>query len=187
MRSFSHDLQLILQLVKMGAVDTVSGLASLLFVFSLIQLKMWYSCGRNGRDRLWENLPYSVHVWFTVRTRWTKKHATYEGRNLLTVICVLGWGWSGRFRIFFSLLYRSFFVCPGNADIFSVVSSVRPNSDICEPEPSKDFCDVIRFVLLFTTEIKRWSYSLSDSCTSSRAGVSRNLARVLRGCPRKNR
>ena len=49
---------------------------------------MWYSSGHNGRDRLWENLPYSVHVWLTVGTRRTKKHAAYEGRNLLTVICM---------------------------------------------------------------------------------------------------
>lgn len=39
--------------------------------------------------------------------------------------------------------------------------------------------DVIPFVLLSTTEMKQWSYSLSDSWTSSRASVSRNLARVL--------
>ena len=79
----------------------------------------------------------------------------------------------------FFLLYCSFFVWPGNAHLFSVVAFVRPNSDICEPEPPKDFCDVIPFVLLITTEIKEESYRLSDSCTSSRAGVSRNLARVL--------
>ena len=66
-----------------------------------------------------------------------------------------GGGGSGRFFNFFFLLYRSFFVCPGNANVFSVVSSVRPNSDIWEPEPPKDFCDVIPFVLLFTTEIKQ--------------------------------
>ena len=66
-----------------------------------------------------------------------------------------GEGGSGRFFNFFFLLYRSFFVCPGNANVFSVVSSVRPNSDIWEPEPPKDFCDVIPFVLLFTTEIKQ--------------------------------
>ena len=51
-------------------------------------MKMWYSCGGNGRDGLWENLPYSVHVWLTVRTRRTKKHAAHEGRYLLTVICI---------------------------------------------------------------------------------------------------
>ena len=119
---------------------------------------MWYSCGRNRRDRLRENLPYSVHVWFTVRTRRTQEHAAYEGRNLLTVICMLGGGGEGDqgdSLTFFFLLYRSFFVCPGNANIFSVVSSVRPNSDIWEPELPKDFCDVIPFVLLFTTEIKQ--------------------------------
>ena len=60
----------------------------------------------------------------------------------------------GRFLMFFFLLYCSFFVWPGNADVFSVVAFVRPNSDICEPEPPKDFCDVIPFVLLITTEIK---------------------------------
>ena len=85
----------------------------------------------------------------------------------------------GRFLMFFFLLYCSFFVWPGNAHVFSVVAFVRPNSDICEPEPPKDFCDVIPFVLLITTEIKEESYRLSDSCTSSRAGVSRNMARVL--------
>ena len=51
-------------------------------------MKMWYSCGGDGRDRLWENLPYSVHVWLTVRTRRTKKHAAYEGRYLFTVSCM---------------------------------------------------------------------------------------------------
>ena len=60
----------------------------------------------------------------------------------------------GRFLMFFFLLYCSFFVWPGNAHVFSVVAFVRPNSDICEPEPPKDFCDVIPFVLLITTEIK---------------------------------
>ena len=128
-------------------------------------MKMWYSCGGNGRDRLWENLPYSVHVWLTVRTRRTKKHAAYEGRYLFTVICMwlrvcIGGGGGGGVWVqgdslcFFFILYCSFFVWPGNADVFSVVAFVRPNSDICEPEPPKDFCDVIPFVLLITTEIK---------------------------------
>ena len=146
----------------MGAVDAVSSLASVLvylvFFFALIQMKMWYSCGGNGRDRLWENLPYSVHVWLTVRTRRTKKHAAYEGRYLFTVICIwlrvcMGGMGPGRFLFFFpSLLFL--FRLAGNADVFSVVAFVRPNSDICEPEPPKDFCDVIPFVLLITTEIK---------------------------------
>lgn len=60
----------------------------------------------------------------------------------------------GTFLMFFFLLYCSFFVWPGNADVFSVVAYVRPNSDICEPEPPKDFCDVIPFVLLIANEIK---------------------------------
>ena len=128
-------------------------------------------------------------MWLTVRTRRTKKHAAYEGRYLFTVICMwlrvcIGGGgeggvWVQGDSLFFFLLYCSFFVWPGNAHVFSVVAFVRPNSDICEPEPPKDFCDVIPFVLLITTEIKEESYRLSDSCTSSRAGVSRNLARVL--------
>ena len=53
---------------------------------------------------------------------------------------------------FSSLLFL--FRLAGNADVFSVVAFVRPNSDICEPEPPKDFSDVIPFVLLMTTEIK---------------------------------
>lgn len=69
--------------------------------------------------------------------------------------CVCAWGvWvqGGSFFFFPSLL--SLFRLAGNADVFSVVAFVRPNSDICEPEPPKDFCDVIPFVLLITTEIK---------------------------------
>ena len=125
-------------------------------------MKMWYSCGGNGRDRLWENLPYSVHVWLTVRTRRTKKHAANEGRYLFTVICIWlrvcmggGGGYGSReipYFFFSSLLFL--FRLAGNADVFSVVAFVRPNSDICEPEPPNDFCDVILFVLLMTTEIK---------------------------------
>ena len=126
-------------------------------------MKMWYSCGGNGRDGLWENLPYSVHVWLTVRTRRTKKHAAHEGRYLLTVICIwlrvcMGRGGGdtgpGRFLMFFSSSLLFLFRLAGNANVFSVVAFVRPNSDICEPEPPKDFCDVIPFVLLITTEIK---------------------------------
>ena len=68
--------------------------------------------------------------------------------SLLFVCWWGGEGDQGDSLTFFFLLYRSFFVCPGNANVFSVVSSVRPNSDIWEPEPPKDFCDVIPFVLL---------------------------------------
>ena len=69
--------------------------------------------------------------------------------------CVCAWGvWvqGGSFFFFPSLLFL--FRLAGNADVFSVVAFVRPNSDICEPETPKDFCDVIPFVLLITTEIK---------------------------------
>ena len=110
MRSFSHHLQPILQLVKMLSPAWVLLMQSQVwpfFFFALIQMKMWYSCGGDGRDRLWENLPYSVHVWLTVRTRRTKKHAAYEGRYLFTVICIwlrvcMGGMGPGRFLFFFS-------------------------------------------------------------------------------------
>ena len=74
------------------------------------------------------------------------------------VACVHGGGGGGgtgpgRFLMFFSSLLFLFRLA-GNADVFSVVAFVRPNSDICKPEPPKDFCDVIPFVLLITTEIK---------------------------------
>ena len=70
--------------------------------------------------------------------------------------CVHGGGGRmgpGRFLIFFSSLLFLFRLA-GNADVFSVFAFVRPNSDICEPEPPKDFSDVIPFVLLMTSEIK---------------------------------
>ena len=91
-------------------------------------MKMWYSCGGNGRDRLWENLPYSVHVWLTVRTRRAKKHAAYEGRYLFTVICMwlrvcIGGGGGGGYGsreipyfFFSSLLFL--FRLAGNATYF---------------------------------------------------------------------
>ena len=59
------------------------------FAFTLIHLKMWHSCGHNGRDRLWKNLPYSLHVWFTIRTRRTKEHVAHEGKKLLTVVIII--------------------------------------------------------------------------------------------------
>ena len=74
--------------------------------------------------------------------------------------CLCAWGGGGggtgpgRFLMFFSSSLLFLFRLAGNADVFSVVAFVRPNSDICEPEPPKDFCDVIPFVLLITTEIK---------------------------------
>ena len=75
------------------------------------------------------------------------------------VACVHGGGGGvgtgpGRFLMFFYYYLMFLFRLAGNADVFSVVAFVRPNSDICEPEPPKDFCDVIPFVLLITTEIK---------------------------------
>ena len=56
------------------------------FSFTLIHLKMWYSCGHNGRDRLWKNQPYSVHVWLTIRTRRTQEHVAHEGKKPLTIV-----------------------------------------------------------------------------------------------------
>lgn len=47
---------------------------------------MWHPCGHNGRDWLWQNVPYSVHVWLTVWAWWTEEHATNEGTNL-TEMC----------------------------------------------------------------------------------------------------
>ena len=59
------------------------------FAFTLIHLKMWHSCGHNGRDRSWKNLPYSVHVWFTIRTRRTQEHVAHEGKKLLTIVIII--------------------------------------------------------------------------------------------------
>ena len=63
-------------------------LNTMFFAFTLILSKMWYSCGHNGRDRLWKNLPYSVHVWLTIRTRRTQEHVAHEGKKLTIVIII---------------------------------------------------------------------------------------------------
>ena len=80
-----------LQKTCLRAVNTVTVLAKVLvyFVFSfftLIHSKMWYSRGHNGRDRLWKNLPYSVHVWLTIRTRRTQEHVAHEGKKPLNIV-----------------------------------------------------------------------------------------------------
>ena len=80
-----------LQKSCLRAVNTVTVLAKVLvyFVFSfftLIHSKMWYSRGHNGRDRLWKNLPYSVHVWLTIRTRRTQEHVAHEGKKALNIV-----------------------------------------------------------------------------------------------------
>ena len=79
-----------LQKSCLRSVNPVTVLAKVLvyFVFSvtLIHLKMWYSCGHNGRDRLWKNQPYSVHVWLTIRTRRTQEHVAHEGKKPLTIV-----------------------------------------------------------------------------------------------------
>ena len=74
--------------------------------------------------------------------------------------CVCAWGgggggvWVQGDSLFFFSSLLFLFRLAGNADVFSVVAFARPNSEICEREPPKDFCDVIPFVLLITTEIK---------------------------------
>ena len=72
------------------SVNPVTVLAKVLvyfvFSFTLIHLKMWYSCGHNGRDRLWKNQPYSVHVWLTIRTQRTQEHVAHEGKKPLTIV-----------------------------------------------------------------------------------------------------
>ena len=79
-----------LQKSCLSAVNPVTVLAKVLayfvFSFTLLHSKMWYSCGHNGRDRLWKNLPYSVHVWITIRTRRTQEHVAHEGKKPLTIV-----------------------------------------------------------------------------------------------------
>ena len=80
-----------LQKTCLRAVNTVTVLAKVLVYlvfsfFTLIHSKMWYSRGHNGRDRLWKNLPYSVHVWLTIRTRRTQEHVAHEGKKPLNIV-----------------------------------------------------------------------------------------------------
>lgn len=40
------------------------------------------------------------------------------------------------------------------ADVFSVVASLPPKKNVCEPERQNDFRDVKHFVLMFANQIK---------------------------------
>lgn len=69
--------------------------------------------------------------------------------EIYSLIFVCG---GGRFPIFFFFFTVPFSFVQGTQTYFRL-SFCPPEQ--CQPEPPKDFCDVIPFVLLITTEIKQ--------------------------------
>ena len=59
-----------------------------------------------------------------------------------------------------------------STDVFPIVASLCPKSNVCEPQPPNDFSDVKPFVLMLASQIKD-RIQLEGLLATSSAGVSR--------------